>query len=144
MFFEVFARRQLILSYDYTPSPKFSKRYTYPQISPERAKRVEDGAALETIGRLPKDTRQAKTRLENMSGTRNDLQNERPPALGVLSQRPHATYLENPRVFAGFAVFSKKIEKQTAKFGCARGRGRPAGRVGRAVSYTHLTLPTKA
>ena len=37
-----------------TPRPNFTRRYSPPQINPERAKQAEDGAASETLGRLPK------------------------------------------------------------------------------------------
>ena len=56
--------------------------------------------------------------------------------IGKSYDKKFETYLENPRVFAGFATFAKKnANNKNAKFGCARGRGRPAGRVGGAWGW---------
>ena len=51
-----------------------SANYSQPQMSLERAKRAEDRAASETVGRLLKNTRQAENKTKHKKHTKRSLQ----------------------------------------------------------------------
>ena len=110
----------------YSQPQDLQKIFLVPYMTSERAKRAENGAASESVGRLLQNTRQANatTADDKMGQVTSDLQNSR-----HLHKSRVTDVLRESARFCGLRRFLKRNEKQKRQIRVRVGAEPAGGRV---------------